>query len=409
MRLGCLARLAQGLRAEAADLARLMAVEMGKPVRDGAAEIEKCAVTCDYYAAEAPRMLAPETRSVAAGRGQVWWEPLGTVLAVMPWNVPFWQVVRATVPTLALGNTVLLKHAENVPRCAEALARLAREAGMPDGVFANVRVAVTGIEALIADPRVHAVTLTGSGRAGRAVASSAGRALKKCVLELGGSDAFIVLEDADVAAAARGAVAARLVNGGQSCIAAKRFLVHTAVASEFLERVVAEMGARRVGNPLDADTDVGPMARHDLRDGLERQVRSSVARGARVLLGGSVPAGPGAFYPPTVLGAVEPGMACFDEETFGPLAATIVVADEADALRLANASTYGLGAAVWTSDATRGARVARALEAGAVFVNGQVHSDPHLPFGGVKDSGYGRELGDYGIRELANVKTVVTR
>jgi succinate-semialdehyde dehydrogenase/glutarate-semialdehyde dehydrogenase len=387
----------------------MAAVEMGKPLREAEAEIEKCAVACDHYAAEAPAMLAPERRVVAAGPAEVRLESLGPVLAIMPWNFPFWQVIRATVPTLALGNVVVLKHAENVPRCAEALVGVVREAELPDGAFANVRVPLEAMTALVADRRIRAVTLTGSVRAGRAVASAAGHALKRSVLELGGSDAFIVLDDADLDAAARTAVAARLGNCGQSCIAAKRWLVQAKVADAFLERVVATMAARRVGNPLDPTTDVGPMARHDLRDALDRQVRATVTAGARVLVGGTIPSGPGAFYAPTVLHGVAAGMPCFDEETFGPVAAVTVVADEAEALGLANASPYGLGASVWTADPVRAERLARGLDVGSVFVNGQVHSDPLLPFGGVKDSGYGRELGAYGIRELANVKTVVGR
>jgi succinate-semialdehyde dehydrogenase/glutarate-semialdehyde dehydrogenase len=401
--------LAAGLRAGAADHATLMAREMGKPVVDGEAEIEKCAVTCEYFAAEGARMLAPEERHVDARRAYVRLDPLGTVLAVMPWNYPFWQLFRAAVPALVAGNTIVLKHAQNVPGCAEAIQALAERAGLPRGVVTNVRIAVERVAALIADPRIHAVTLTGSTRAGAAVATAAGRALKKSVLELGGSDAFVVLDDADLDAAARVAADARLVNAGQSCIAAKRFVVVASVADAFVERFVAAMRARVVGNPLERTTQMGPLARHAFRDEVHRQTTASIAQGARALLGGAVPDGPGAFYPSTVLVGVAPGMPAFDEEVFGPVAAVVRARDEADAIRLANASRFGLGASVWTRDDARAAGVAAALEAGAICINGQVRSDPRLPFGGVKDSGYGRELSEYGIREFVNVKAVVVR
>src|SRR5713101_1374978 len=383
-----------------------MALEMGKPVTQGEAEVEKCAWGCEYYAEHAARFLAPEPRETDAARSYVRFDPLGPVLAVMPWNFPFWQVFRFAAPALMAGNAGILKHASNVPRCALEIERVFRAAGLPEGLFGTVLVGPAAVPALIADARIRAVTLTGSDRAGSQVAEQAGRHLKKTVLELGGSDPFIVLEDADLERAATTAVEARLINSGQSCIAAKRFIVVEHVAERFLERFTSEMRARRVGDPLDPATQVGPQARLDLRENLHRQVQESVKRGARLVLGGQVPAGQGAFYPPTVLIAVEPGMPAFDQETFGPVAAVIRAKDEADAIRLANASPYGLGASVWTADVKRGERVAREIDAGSVFVNALVKSDPRLPFGGVKRSGYGRELSQYGLREFVNIKTV---
>jgi succinate-semialdehyde dehydrogenase/glutarate-semialdehyde dehydrogenase len=394
------------LRAKKADYARAMALEMGKPITQGEAEVEKCASGCEYYAENAERFLRAEPRATDASRSYVRFDPLGPVLAVMPWNFPFWQVIRFAAPALMAGNAAILKHASNVPRCALELEQLFRAAGFPEGLFSTVLIGAAGVPGLIADPRIRAVTLTGSDRAGSQVAERAGRELKKTVLELGGSDPFVVLEDADVAAAAKTAATARLVNSGQSCIAAKRFIVVEPVADAFLERFVAEMAGRKVGDPLARDTEVGPQARRDLRDGLDRQVDASVRRGARVLLGGRVPEGPGAFYPPTVLAAVEPGMPAFDEETFGPVAAVIRARDESGALALANASPFGLGASLWTRDRTRAERLAPLIEAGSVFVNDLVRSDPRLPFGGVKRSGYGRELSEFGIREFVNIKAV---
>jgi succinate-semialdehyde dehydrogenase/glutarate-semialdehyde dehydrogenase len=386
--------------------ARTMALEMGKPLAQGVAEAEKCAWACDYYADEAAAMLADEPRRSDAARSYVRFEAIGPVLAIMPWNFPFWQVFRFAAPALAAGNAGILKHAPNVSRCALEIERAFRDAGLPDGLFRSVFLSNDATAGVIADPRVRAVTLTGSDRAGSQVAERAGRHLKKTVLELGGSDPFIVLEDADVARAAQVAADARLQNSGQSCIAAKRFIVADQVAGQFTERLIAEMGSRRVGDPLDPTTAVGPQARLDLRANLHRQVEESVRRGARPALGGRLPDGPGAFYPPTVLTAVQPGTPAFDEETFGPVAAVMVARDEADAVRIANASVYGLGASVWTADPARGERIARELQAGSVFVNGMVKSDPRLPFGGVKRSGYGRELSEYGLREFVNIKTV---
>ena len=386
--------------------ARTMALEMGKPLAQGAGEAEKCAWVCDYYAEQGPALLADEPRPSDASRSYIRFEALGPVLAIMPWNFPFWQVFRFAAPALVAGNAGILKHAPNVPRCAVEIEEVFRDAGFPDGLFRAVFLSNEGAGSAIADGRVRAVTLTGSDRAGSQVAEQAGRHLKKTVLELGGSDPFIVLDDADLERAARTAAEARLINSGQSCIAAKRFIVVERVADQFLERFTTEMRARKVGDPLDATTHVGPQARLDLRENLHRQVQESVQRGAQAILGGQLPRGRGAFYPPTVLVAVEPGMPAFDQETFGPVAAVIRAKDEADAIRIANASSYGLGAAVWTRDAQRGERVAREIEAGSVFVNGLVKSDPRLPFGGVKRSGYGRELSVEGLREFVNVKTV---
>ena len=386
--------------------ARTMALEMGKPLAQGVAEAEKCAWVCDYYADEAAAMLADEPRRTDAARSYVRFEALGPVLAIMPWNFPFWQVFRFAAPALAAGNAGILKHAPNVSRCALEIEQVFRDAGLPNGLFRSVFLSNEATAGVIADARVRAVTLTGSDRAGSQVAERAGRHLKKTVLELGGSDPFIVLEDADLARAATIAADARLQNSGQSCIAAKRFIVADRVAGQFTERLEAEMASRRVGDPLDPATAVGPQARLDLRANLHRQVEESVRRGAQLVLGGRLPDEPGAFYPPTILTAVQPGTPAFDEETFGPVAAVVVARDDADAVRIANASVYGLGASVWTADAARGERIARELETGSVFVNGMVKSDPRLPFGGVKRSGYGRELSEYGLREFVNIKTV---
>src|SRR5438093_54286 len=394
------------LRERKTQHARTMALEMGKPLMQGEAEAEKCAWVCDYYAEHAERFLADEPRETDASKAFVRFDPIGPVLAIMPWNFPFWQVFRFAAPALMAGNAGLLKHAPNVTRCALAIEEVFRQAGFPEGLFRTVILQNEAVAGVIADPRVRAATLTGSDRAGSQVAAQAGTHLKKMVLELGGSDPFLVLEDADVDQAARTAAEARLLNSGQSCIAAKRFIVVESVADRFLETFVSEMAARRLGDPLAPATQLGPQARLDLRANLHRQVTESVRRGARPLLGGKRPGGPGCYYPAPVLAAVHEGMPAFDEEVFGPAAAVIRVPDETQALRVANASRYGLGASVWSTDPARGERLARELEVGSVFVNGLVRSDPRLPFGGVKRSGYGRELSEYGLKEFVNIKTV---
>ena len=395
------------LRRQRDAFARLMAQEMGKPVTQGRSEAEKCAWTCDYFAEHAAQFLAPELVPTDASNSFVAFEPLGVVLAVMPWNFPFWQVFRAAAPALMAGNAIVLKHASNVSGCALAIEQVFRDAGLPAGLFRTLLIGSNRVAEVIEHPLVTAVTLTGSTAAGQAVASKAGAMLKKTVLELGGSDPYIILEDAELESAAQSCAAARLVNGGQSCVAAKRFVVVESVRQRFEELLVAQMRASVMGDPLDEATTIGPMARHDLRDALLRQVQTSVQRGARALLGGAKPDSKGAYYPPTVLTDVAKGMPAYDEETFGPVAAIISVTDEAGAIRAANDSIFGLGAAIFTRDSARGERIAHTeIQAGCCFVNTPVRSDPRLPFGGVKQSGYGRELSVFGIREFVNIKTV---
>jgi succinate-semialdehyde dehydrogenase/glutarate-semialdehyde dehydrogenase len=402
--------IARVMRAQKEQLARVITLEMGKPIVEAEAEVEKCAWNCDFYAEEAQRFLANESAPSTAQESYVAFRPLGVVLAVMPWNYPLWQVFRFVAPALMAGNVGVLKHASNVTRCALEIERVIGEAaaavGAPAGVFQTLIVPGAEVEKLIKDPRIAAVTLTGSDPAGVSVAMAAGSVLKKTVLELGGSDAFIILEDADIEAAAQMAARARFQNTGQSCIAAKRFIVVEAVAEPFERAFVKATEALKVGDPLDKATQVGAMARKDLRDDLDRQVRASLAQGAKALTGGEALSGPGAFYAPTILTNVTPAMTAFKEETFGPVAAVIHARDEADAIRLANDSPFGLGGAVWTRDTARGERVAAQIESGAVFINGMTASDPRLPFGGVKRSGYGRELSSYGIREFVNIQTV---
>ncbi len=397
------------LRERKHELAKLMAAEMGKPLKQGVAEAEKCAWVCDYYADNAEAHLAPDVIKTEGSRSYVAFEPLGVVLAIMPWNFPLWQVYRFAAPAIMAGNAGVLKHASNVPGCALAIEEIFMQAEVPEGVFRTLLVGNKQVKAVIEDPLVRAVTLTGSTPAGKAVAAQAGAVLKKTVLELGGSDPYVVLEDADLDFAAETCVNSRLINSGQSCIAAKRFVVVEPVLAAFTTRFVSLMKAKKMGDPLVEGTDVGPQARHDLRDALHKQVVASVEQGAGLLLGGEVPPGDGAYYPPTVLADVKSGMPAYDEELFGPVAVIIEAKDESDAVRIANDTIFGLGAAVFTKDAARGERIARAFEAGATFVNSAVASDPRLPFGGIKESGYGRELGAYGIKEFVNVKTVYVK
>lgn len=392
------------LDAERERFASLATLEMGKPIRAARDEVAKCAAACRYYAKNAAKFLQAE--QVAGADQAVWFEPIGIVLAVMPWNFPYWQVIRFAAPALAAGNVGLLKHASNVPQCALALGELFQRAGAPAGAFQALLVGSSEIERLLADPRIAAVTLTGSDAAGRAVGGAAGRQLKKSVLELGGSDPFIVLASAELTRAVETAVKARIVNNGQSCIAAKRFIVVDALYDRFAVAFVEGMRALTVGDPSRDETEVGPLATPDIRKEVARQVDDSVAAGARLLLGGKSNDGPGNYYPPTVLGEVPSHAPAARDEVFGPVAALFRVPDAAAALATANASSFGLGASVWTNDRAEALHFARELEAGSVFVNEMVASDPRFPFGGVKQSGHGRELGAFGLREFVNVKTV---
>jgi succinate-semialdehyde dehydrogenase/glutarate-semialdehyde dehydrogenase len=405
-RCALLRRVAAVLRERKAHLAQLVTIEMGKPIVEAEAEVEKCAWNCDFYADNAARFLGDEVVPSGATESRIVYDPLGVVLAIMPWNYPLWQVIRFAAPALAAGNGIVLKHANNVPQCAIELERVFQAAGTPQGLFATVLVEASRVKSLIEDPRIAALTLTGSTPVGKLVASQAGAVLKKQVLELGGSDPFIVLADADLDAAARTAVKARYINVGQSCINGKRFIVEDAVAERFTELFVEHARALKVGDPMQRDVTIGPMARANLRDDLHLQVQETVKQGARLLLGGRFVDGPGFFYEPTVLDRVAPGMVAACEETFGPAAAILRVKDVEQALEVANSLDYGLGAALWTGDLQRAAGLARRIEAGAVFINGLVASDPRLPFGGIKQSGYGRELGAHGAREFTNIKTV---
>lgn len=390
------------------EYAHMMATEMGKPIKAGIAEIEKCAWVCNYYAENANLFLRKKNIKTDASKSYVSYEPLGVILAVMPWNFPFWQVLRFAAPTLMAGNAALLKHASNVPDSALALESLFVDAGFPEGLFSTLLISGKDVKKVIQNPKVKAVTLTGSGPAGSAVASVAGKNIKKTVLELGGSDAYLILEDADLDQAVEACVTSRLINSGQSCIGAKRFVVVESVYQEFLKKFKARMKQAKVGDPLKITTDVGPMARFDLRDELHEQVEKSVEKGAKIILGGKIPKNrKGAFYPPTILTNVQPGMPAYDEELFGPVAAVIKVKDQQEAIAVANDSPFGLGAAVFTQDTKLGAYLAeRKIHAGACFVNAYVKSDPRLPFGGIKASGYGRELSSNGILEFVNAKTI---
>jgi succinate-semialdehyde dehydrogenase/glutarate-semialdehyde dehydrogenase len=401
-----LRRVAEYLRSHKTPLASLITAEMGKPIVQAEAEIEKCAWNCGFFAENAARFLADEPHPSTSAESYVAFDPLGVALAIMPWNFPFWQVFRFAAPALMAGNTAVLKHSSNVPQCALAVEEVFRASGLPEGVFRTLLISGATATKLIADPRIAAVTLTGSDATGAQVAMAAGNVVKKTVLELGGSDPFLVLEDADLDAAAQYAARSRYQNGGQSCVSAKRFIVMDSVADTFLQSFVAKVAALKVGNPAERTTDVGPLARDDLRDALDRQVRESVAQGARVVLGGRPLVGPGYFYAPTILADVTPPMPAFSQETFGPVAAVTRVGSVEEAISMANATRYGLGANLWTKDIERAKRLAGRIEAGSVFINGMVASDPRLPFGGVKRSGYGRELSEFGIREFSNIKTI---
>ncbi|MBV8445361.1 MAG: NAD-dependent succinate-semialdehyde dehydrogenase, partial [Candidatus Dormibacteraeota bacterium] len=398
--------LAAVLRHDVDAHAAAITLEMGKTLREARAEVEKCAFVCEYVADNAARFLADEPAPSDSPRSLVTYEPLGTVLACMPWNFPYWQVFRCAALAVGAGNCVVLKHANNVTRCGFNIESAFREAGFPESVFTMLVLPVDRVAGVIADARIAAVSLTGSTGAGRSVGAAAGEHLKRCVLELGGSDAFIVLDDADLDEAASVAARARFQNAGQSCIAAKRFIVVDAVADAFVERFVARTREITIGDPTDDATQMGPLARRDLAESIERQLRDTLAGGARLRCGGQRPAGRGFFFEPTVVDRCDVDSVAFQEETFGPLAAVMTVRDEDGAVRVANASRFGLGGNVWTRDIDRGRRVARALETGGVFINGMTHSDPRIPFGGVKESGYGRELHRVGMHEFVNVKTV---
>ncbi len=398
------------LKTKKEELARLMALEMGKVIKEGVAEIEKCAWVCDYYAQNTEAFLESETIVTEASRSFVSFQPLGTILGIMPWNFPFWQVFRFAVPTVMAGNTAVLKHASNVPGCAMAIEELFREAGFPDNVFRTLLIQSDQVEAVIKHPAVKAVSLTGSTPAGKSVAAIAGSVLKKCVLELGGSDPYLILRDAELKLAAKACATGRLLNAGQSCIGAKRFIVVDEVYPQFLEYLTQEMMKAQFGDPYDPEVTMGPMARADLRDELHKQVIDSVRKGAEVVIGGEVPNRKGAFYPPTILENVKPGMPAYEEELFGPVAAIIRVKDTEEAVRVANDSFFGLGAAVFTKDKDKGENIAEfQLQAGCCFVNDFVKSDPRLPFGGIGESGFGRELSMHGIKEFMNIKTVVVK
>ncbi|MDX6613434.1 MAG: succinate-semialdehyde dehydrogenase / glutarate-semialdehyde dehydrogenase [Blastocatellia bacterium] len=407
----CLRRAAEILEAEKQEFARIMTLEMGKPIKSAVQEVEKCALVCRYYADHAEAHLADEFVATNAGKSFVRYQPLGVVLAVMPWNFPFWQVFRFAAPALMAGNIGLLKHASNVPQCALAIEQIFHRAGFPEGAFQTLLIGSDAVQRVLEDTRVAAATLTGSEPAGRSVAAIAGRQIKKTVLELGGSDPFIVMPSGNLEQAVATAVKARTINNGQSCIAAKRFIVATEIYEEFISQFVAGMKALRIGDPLNESTDIGPLATKQILNDLEEQVQHSVAAGARLLTGGQRPAlegglAAGHYYEPTVLVDIPKKAPAYCDELFGPVASVFRVADIDEAIDLANATPFGLGAAAWTNDVREQGRFAAEIEAGSVFMNGMVASDPRLPFGGIKNSGYGRELGVFGIREFVNIKTV---
>lgn len=398
--------LADVLETRKESLAEIMTNEMGKLISEGVAEVEKCALVCRYYADNAEKFLKDESLKSDHSKAFISYHPLGTILAVMPWNFPLWQVFRYAAPTLMAGNVGLLKHASNVQLSAQAIEDAFVEAGFPNGAFQNLRIGSDKVEALIKDDRIKAVTLTGSEGAGGAVAGIAGSKIKKSVLELGGSDPFIVLDNADMDFAVRNAVKARMRNCGQSCIAAKRFIIVERVYDEFVDKFKSFLEAMTLGDPSDPMTSIGPMASDDLANELLKQVEESVAQGATVILGGKRADREGAYFEPTILGNLKPGMPAYDDELFGPVASVFKVKDDDEAIALANASKFGLGASIWTQDLVRGETMAREIESGGVFVNHMVSSDPRLPFGGIKTSGYGRELSHLGIREFVNIKTI---
>ncbi|WP_234572754.1 NAD-dependent succinate-semialdehyde dehydrogenase [Rhodohalobacter sp. 614A] len=402
-----LKKVGELLRDRKEELGKLMTLEMGKPIKEGISEAEKCAWVCDFYAENAENFLSEEPVESDASESFLAYNPLGVVLAVMPWNFPFWQVFRFAAPATMAGNTGVLKHASNVPQCAEAIEKLFTDAGYPEGVFQNLLMNSDQIPTLLEHPAIKAATLTGSEYAGSAVAKKAGEMIKKTVLELGGSDPYVVLADADLEETAKTCATSRMINSGQSCIAAKRFIVEKSVIDEFTNLFTKQMKTFEMGNPSDENTKLGPMAREDLRDDIHEQVQKSIEAGATCTLGGEIPDKDGAWYPATILTGVKKGMPAFDEEIFGPVAAIIEAEDEEHAIELANDSKYGLGAAVFTQDVEKGRKIAaEKLEAGCCFVNEFVRSDPRLPFGGIKMSGYGRELSKQGIREFVNLKTV---
>lgn len=404
-----LRKVATHLKEQRDEYAALMTQEMGKLAGEARAEVEKCALTCEYFAQHAEEFLRPEVIESDAGKSYVAYYPLGVVFAVMPWNFPFWQVFRAAAPALMAGNAVALKHAPNVPRCALAIEAAFRDCGLPEGVFTSLMIEVEQAAEAIASPHVHAVTLTGSEAAGRKVAGLAGHHLKKCVLELGGSDPFAVLHDADLELTVDMAMKSRFQNCGQSCIAAKRFIVVPQIADEFLRRLKEKVEALQPGNPADTKTTLAPMARHDLRDNLHAQISDSIAHGAIAVTGCQPVEGEGFYYKPSILDHVTPKTRAWHEELFGPVAVMIRAADEDDAIRIANDNRYGLGSSIWSRDTARAERLAERIQAGSTFVNGMVKSDPRLPFGGVKSSGYGRELSKLGMHEFMNAKTVWVR
>lgn len=399
-------KAAEILDAECRELGRLMTLEMGKPCKAAMAEAEKCAAGCRYYAENAERFLADQPVEMEGGRAWVAFQPIGVVLAIMPWNFPFWQVFRFAAPALMAGNVGVLKHASNVPQCALAIEDIFRRAGFIDGAFQTLLIGSGAVEEIIADPRIAAVTLTGSEAAGRSVASAAGKNLKKSVVELGGSDPFVVMPSADLEAAVSTAVTARMINNGQSCIAAKRFIIHEKIYDDFLKKFVERVSALRVGDPMDEKTELGPLATASIRDDLDAQVKASVAKGARLLTGGKKLEREGWFYAPTVLANIPADAPAARDELFGPVASVFKAKDVTDAIRIANGTSFGLGASAWTRDNAERDRFIAEIESGLLFINGMVASDPRLPFGGVKNSGFGRELGEFGIREFVNIKSI---